>query len=56
MRLLSGMVVQSGPTVDYQDSGALVTSIVVQDDDTGERRAVVRLLQVARHEAHRHLQ
>jgi len=56
MRLLSGMVVQSGPTVDDEDSGPLVTSIVVEDDDTVERRAVVPVLQVARYEGHRHLQ
>jgi hypothetical protein len=35
------MVVQSGSTVDDEDSGPLVTSIVIEDDDTGERRAVV---------------
>jgi hypothetical protein len=42
--------------VDDEDSGALVTSIVVEDDDTVERGAVVPVLQVACYEGHRHLQ
>jgi hypothetical protein len=56
MRLLSGMVVQPGPTVDDEDSGPLVTSVVVEDEDTVKRRAVVSVLQVARYEGHRYLQ
>jgi hypothetical protein len=54
--LASGMVVQSGATVDEEDAGALVTPPFIEHHDTVERRAVVRVLQVLRRQGHRHLQ
>ena len=56
MGLAPGMVVQSGTTVDKEDAGALVTPPFIEHDNTVERRAVVRVLQVLRRQGHRHLQ
>jgi hypothetical protein len=55
MGLTSGMVVQSGTTVDEEDAWALVAPPFIEHHDTAERRAVVRVLQVLRREGHRHL-
>ena len=56
MGLASGVVVQSGTTVDKEDAGALVTPPFMEHDNTVERRGVVRVLQVLGREGHRHLQ
>jgi hypothetical protein len=50
------MVVQSGTTVDKEDAGALVTPPFIEHDNTVERPAVVRVLQVLGRESHRRLQ
>ena len=54
--LASGMVIQPGTTVDEEDAGALVAPPFIEHDNTIERRAAVRVLQVLRRQGHRHLQ
>jgi hypothetical protein len=56
MGLAPGMVVQSGTTVDKEDARTLVTPPFIEHDNTVERRAAIRVLQVLGRDGHRHLQ
>ena len=50
--LTSSMVVQSGTTVDEEDAGAPIAPTLIEHDNTVERCAVVRVLQISRREGH----